>query len=275
MRPIWTGAISFGLVNIPVKLYSAIQESTLDLDMLDSKDHANIKFKRVNENTGKEVNYADIVRGYMYKDDYVILEPEDFEAADAVKTNTIEIQSFVDAGEIDPIYYEQPYYLAPDKSGVKAYGILREALERSGKAGVTTFVMRNRESLAILKPYGKVIVLNKIRFEEEIREAEGLNLPPIEKAKSKEVEMANKLVEQLTEKFDISSYKDTYTANLLKRIQLKAKSKGKKLPTPKLEVVHKKAKDDLMEMLKASLSSSSKPATKKAAAKAPAKRKAS
>ena len=108
MRPIWTGSISFGLINIPIKIFSAVQESSLDLDMLDSKDHSNIKFKRVNENTGKEVAYADIVKGYKLNDDYVILEDADFEAADALKTKTIEIINFADEAEIDSIYYEQP-----------------------------------------------------------------------------------------------------------------------------------------------------------------------
>lgn len=258
MRPIWTGAISFGLINIPVKLLSAIQESKLDLDMLDSKDHSNIKFKRVNENTGKEVPYASIVRGYMYKEKYVVLDDKDFEAADAVKTNTIEIINFVDSTEIDPIYYEQPYYLEPDKSGTKAYALLRDALAKSGKVGVTSFVLRNREALAILKPYGEVIVLNRIRFEQEIRDTSGLKLPPVSKAKTKELDMANKLIEQLTEEFDISAYKDTYSDKLLKRIQAKAKSGGKALKQPaKLKVVAKD-KDDLMEMLKASLSGGGK-----------------
>lgn len=250
MRPIWTGSISFGLINIPVKLYSAVQSSSLDLDMLDSKDHSNIKFKRVNETTGKEVDYADIVKGYKLDSGYVILEDEDFEAADAVKTKMIEIVNFVEAQEIDSLYYEQPYYLEPEKSAMKAYALLRDALEAAGKVGVTTFVLRNRESLAILKPYKEVIVLNRIRFVQEIKEPSELNLPPVSKTKTKEMEMANKLVEQLTEKFNIDEFKDTYTAKLLKRI--KAKSKGKKIAAPKMKVVHSK-NDDLMAMLKASL----------------------
>lgn len=250
MRPIWTGSISFGLINIPVKLYSAVQSSSLDLDMLDSKDHSNIKFKRVNEATGKEVEYADIVKGYKLDSGYVILEAEDFEAADAVKTKMIEIINFVEGQEIDSLYYEQPYYLEPEKSAMKAYALLRDALEASGKVGVTTFVLRNRESLAILKPYKEVIVLNRIRFVQEIREPSDLKLPPLSKTKTKEMDMANKLVEQLTEKFNIDEFKDTYTAKLLKRI--KAKSKGKKIAAPKMKVVHSK-NDDLMEMLKASL----------------------
>ena len=251
MRPIWTGSISFGLINIPVKIFSAVQESTIDLDMLDGKDHSNIKFKRVNEKTGKEIAYANIVKGYKLGDDYVILEDADFEAADAVKTKMIEIINFVEEKEIDSLYYEQPYYLEPDKTAMKAYALLRDALASSRKVGVTSFVMRNKEGLAILKPYKNVIVLNRIRFAQEIRETAELKLPPVSKTKTKEMEMANKLVEQLTEKFNIDKYKDTYTAKLLKRI--KEKSKGKKITAPKLKVVHKKT-DDLMEMLKASLS---------------------
>lgn len=250
MRPIWTGSISFGLINIPVKLYSAVQSSSLDLDMLDSKDHSNIKFKRVNESTGKEVEYADIVKGYKLDSGYVILEAADFEAADAIKTKMIEIVNFVEAKEIDSLYYEQPYYLEPEKSAMKAYALLRDALEVAGKVGVTTFVLRNKESLAILKPYKEVIVLNRIRFVQEIREPSELKLPPLSKTKTKEMDMANKLVEQLTEKFNIDEFKDTYTSKLLKRI--KAKSKGKKITTSKMKVVHSK-NDDLMEMLKASL----------------------
>ena len=250
MKPIWTGSISFGLINIPVKLFSAVQESSLDLDMLDSKDHSNIKFKRVNENTGKEIAYANIVKGYKLDTGYVILEAEDFEAADAVKTKMIEIINFVEQGEIDSLYYEQPYYLEPEKSAQKAYALLRDALAKSGKVGVTTFVLRNKEGLAILKPYKNVIVLNRIRFSQEIREPSELKLPPVSKTKTKEMDMANQLVEQLTEKFDIEKYKDTYTAKLLKRV--KEKSKGKKITPTKMKVVHKQS-DNLMDMLKASL----------------------
>lgn len=251
MRSIWTGSISFGLINIPVKLFSAVQESSLDLDMLDSKDHSNIKFLRVNESTGKEVAYENIVKGYKMDSGYVILEDEDFEAADAVKTKMIEIINFVNEQEIDSLYYEQPYYLEPEESAMKAYALLRDALQISGKVGVTTFVLRNKEGLAILKPYKNVIVLNRIRFSQEIREPSELKLPPVSKTKTKEMDMANKLVEQLTEKFDIEKYKDTYTAKLLKII--KEKSRGKKILIPKMKVVHRQS-DNLMDMLKASLS---------------------
>lgn len=250
MRAIWTGSISFGLINIPVKIFSAIEESSLDMDMLDQKDHANIKFMRVNANTGKEVSFSNIVKGYKLDNKYVILEDADFEAADAVKTKTIAIQSFAFEKEIESIYYEQPYYLEPDKAASNAYALLRDALEKSGKVGVTSFVLRNKESLAILKPYKNVIVLNKIRFEQEIRDTAELKLPPVSKTKTKEMDMAAKLIDQLTEKFDISSFKDEYTAKLLKII--KDKAKGKKQTAPKMQVVHKQS-DDLMSMLKASL----------------------
>lgn len=250
MRSIWTGSISFGLINIPIKIFSAIEESTLDMDMLDKSDHSNIKFKRVNEKTGKEVAFSDIVKGYKIEDNYVILEDEDFEAADAEKTKTIDIQNFTSEKEIDSLYYEQPYYLEPDKGAANAYALLRDAMQSTGKVGVTSFVLRNKEALAILKPYKNVIVLNRIRFAQEIRDTSELKLPAVSKTKIKEIDMANKLVEQLTEPFDISKYKDEYTAKLLKII--KDKAKGKKQAKPKLKVVHKQS-DDLMSMLKASL----------------------
>ena len=250
-RSLWTGSISFGLINIPIKLYSAVKDSSLDLDMLDSKDHSKIKFKRVNENTGKEVAYDHITKAYKLNDNYVILDPEDFENADAKKTKVIEIINFVNESEIDSIYYEQPYYTEPEKGGEKAYGLLREALAASKKVGVTTFVMRNKEGLAILKPYGKVIVLNRIRFEEEIKDTKDINAPAMQKTKSKELVFAIKLIDQLTEKFDISKYKDTYTNKLLKVIKTKAKG-GKKVPVKKMRVVHNKT-TDLMAALQASL----------------------
>lgn len=251
MRAMWTGAISFGLINIPVKLFSAVEKSSLNLDMLDSKDLSNIKFKRVNETTGKEVPYENIVKGYLVDDHYVVLDKSDFENADAVKTKTIEIINFVKESEIDSIYYEQPYYLEPEKSGQKAYTLLRDALAASRKVGVTSFVLRNKEALAILKPYGNVIVLNRLRFEEEIRPAKELNVPPVSKVNAKEQAMAAKLIDQLTEKFNIEKFKDTYTQKLLKTIKDKAKGKGPK-KVHQMKVVKGKS-DNLMEMLKASL----------------------
>ena len=150
MRSIWTGAIGFGLVNIPVKIYSATQESVLDLDMLDKKDLSNIRFKRVNENTGKEVAWGDIVKGYKIDDRYVVLTDEDFEKAAPEKSKIIEIAEFIDEKEVDGIYYETPYYLEPEKSGSKAYVLLRDALHKTGKVAFGSFVLRNKESLVVL-----------------------------------------------------------------------------------------------------------------------------
>src|SRR5262245_28724761 len=152
MRAIWSGAIGFGLVNIPVKLFSAIQQSELDLDMLDKKDHANIKFQRVNANTGKEVTWENIVKGFKMDDRYVVLDDEDFKQAAPEKNKIIEIAEFVEEKEIDSMYYEVPYYLQPEKNGAKAYALLHDALEKTGKVGLGSFVLRNRESLVIVKP---------------------------------------------------------------------------------------------------------------------------
>jgi len=158
MRPVWTGSIGFGLVNIPVKMYPATRSSTLDLDMLDSKDLSNISFVRVNEKTGREVKWEEIVKGYkLPNDDYVVLTDKDFEQAAAKKDKLIEITEFTDPGEIDPIYYESPYYLAPDKNGERAYALFREALLKTGKVGIALFVMRSKETLAILKARQDVI----------------------------------------------------------------------------------------------------------------------
>ncbi|MEO8853782.1 MAG: Ku protein [Ginsengibacter sp.] len=258
MRPIWTGAIGFGLVNIPVKIYSATETSNLDLDMLDKKDHSHIKYQRVNETTGKEVEWGNIVKGYKMDNNYIVLDEKDFEAASAKKTKTIEISDFVKEDEISSIYYETPYYLEPDKSGTRPYKLLLDALTKSKKVGVATFVMRNKEALAILRPDKNVIVLNKIRFEQEIRDPDELTLPKNTEVKPAELKMAMTLIDQLTDKFDISKYKDNYNDELLKLIH--AKAKGKKIKAPEMKVVHSKTKD-LMDQLKASLEVKSKKAS--------------
>lgn len=255
MRPIWTGAIGFGLVNIPVKMYSATTDSSLDFDMLDKKDLSNIRFQRVNEKTGKQVTWENIVKGYKLKNKYVVLTDKDFEAASAEKSKVIEISDFLKEDEIDTIYYETPYFLEPDKNGQRAYALLRDALIKTGKVGVGTYVLRNKETLALIKPYEDIIVLNKIRFEEEIRDPAELNIPAKTKTASKELKMAVSLIDQLSGNFDLTKYKDEYTGALLKLI--KAKSKGVKIEAPKLKVAHRKT-DDLMAQLKASLGSRKK-----------------
>ena len=258
MKSIWTGAIGFGLVNIPVKLYSATQSSSLDLDMLDKKDHANIQFRRVNERTGKEVAWENIVKGYKINDRYVVLTDKDFETANAIKTKLIEISEFVKLSEIDIMYYEIPYYIVPEKSGIRAYALLREALFKTGKAAVASFVMRNKETLAVIRATEDVIVLNRIRFEQEIKDTRDLNLPKKIDIKPAELKMAIALIDQLSKKFNIRSYKDTYTEQLMKII--KAKSKGAKPAAPHLRIVHSKA-GDLMSQLKESLRGKTKKAS--------------
>ncbi|MEJ5091914.1 Ku protein [Sphingobacterium faecium] len=250
MRAIWTGAIGFGLVNIPVKLYSATESSSLDLDMLDRKDQANIKFKRVNEKTGKEVIWDNIVKGYFLKDHYVILEDADFEEASPEKSKIIDLHAFVQLNEIDSIYFDTPYYLEPQKGGEKAYQLLEKALEKSKTAGLGSFVMRNVEHLAIVKPYKGSLLLNKIRYEQEIRAIDELKLPGNIKIKKEEMDMALQLIKQHSKSFDISKYKNEYTQDLLKIIQ--QKDKGKRASIRKIKVDNTKA-SDLLAKLKASL----------------------
>ncbi|MES2628616.1 MAG: Ku protein [Bacteroidota bacterium] len=252
MRAIWTGAIGFGLVNIPVKLYSATQDSNLDLDMLDKKDHAHIKYKRVNESTGKEVKWDAIVKGYNLDGNYVILTDKDFESVMAEKTKLIEITDFVEESEINSLYYETPYFLEPEKSGSRPYALLREALKKTGKVGLGTFVLRNKEHLVLIKAEDNLLILNRIRFADEIRDHDELHLPPASAVKAAELKMATALVEQLAGPFDSEKYKDEYNNRLMKLIENKAK--GKKVTEPKMKVVHKKTQD-LMAQLKASLGS--------------------
>jgi DNA end-binding protein Ku len=258
MRAIWTGAIGFGLVNIPVRIFSATQDSTLDLDMLDKKDHAKIRFKRVNEDSGKEVPWENIVKAYDYNGKYVILDDEDFKKASPEKTKIITIEEFVMEEDIPSIFYETPYFLEPQKSGQKAYALLRDALNKSKKVAVGNFVMRSKESLCVLKPMENAILLQQIRFAQEIRNINDLDIPNKLTIKTGEMQMALALIDQLTAKFDISKYKDTYSDQLLKLIQ--AKAKGKKLTPSPLRVVHSQSKD-LMSQLKESLGTKKKKAS--------------
>jgi DNA end-binding protein Ku len=255
MRAIWTGAIGFGLVNIPIRIFSATQDSNLDLDMLDKKDHAKIRFKRVNEDSGREVSWENIVKAYDLNGKYVVLDDQDFEKASPEKSKIVEIVKFVKESEIESIFYETSYFLEPQKSGGKAYMLLREALKKTGKVGLGNFVMRTKEALCILKPMDNVIVLQKIRFAQEIRNVNELDIPTKLTIKPAEMKMALALIDQLTGKFDISKFKDTYTDQLLKLIQ--AKAKGKNLKPSPLRIVHSKSKD-LMDQLKESLAAKKK-----------------
>lgn len=245
--------MSFGLVNIPVKLYSATAGIGLNLDMLHKKDLSPIRYARICRKEGKEIPYEDIVKGYEYqKGDYVVLTDEDYKKASVEKTKAIEIESFVKESEINPIYFEKPYYLEPEKNAQKAYALLRESLKKSKKIGLAKFVLRNREHLAAIRPEGKIIVLEQMRFNEELKPFTDLALPAAEKAGSKEVSIALALIDHLTEHFEPKKYKDTYTDEL-KRI-VAAKAKGKPIKAgPAAKPKHATEVTDIMAMLKKSL----------------------
>lgn len=251
MRSIWKGTIGFGLVSIPMKLYSAVQTSSLDLDMLDGRDHAHIKFQRINESTRKEVPYDKIVKGYKYKEDnYVIVEESDFDAAAPEKTKTIEIEAFVDIASVNPMFYETSYYAEPEAKSNKAYSLLLQVLKKSKKAGLARFVLRSSESLCIVHPVGNALVVTRIRFQQQIREAEDLKIDDKIKITKKELDMGLALVNQYAEDFDVSKYKDTYKEKLLKLIE--AKAKGKR-PTIKKLKPRKDKEEDLYSQLMGSL----------------------
>lgn len=254
MRPIWTGSISFGLVNIPVKLFSGVHtRDGLDLDMLHKEDHAPIRYARICRKDGDEVPWDHIVKGYEYREgDYVVLTEADFDKANPKKTQTIDIQQFVQEGEIDIRYFERPYYLEPVKGGEKAYALLHAALDASQKVGLAKFVMHEREHLAVLKPVGKALVLNQMRFPKDIREAGDLKFPSDNDVSAKEVEVALKLIKQETKPFIPEDYHDTYTEEL--EAIIAAKAKGKKPSIKKSKKPEDTSASDLMETLKASLS---------------------
>ncbi|MNK17100.1 putative DNA repair protein YkoV [compost metagenome] len=250
MKAIWKGAIGFGLVNIPVKLYSAVQTSHLDLDMLDGKDLSKIKYQRISERSGKEVPFERIVKGFLLKENYVVLEDEDFANALPEKTKLIELENFVNLVDINPIYYETSYYTQPEPQGKKAYSLLLKALQKSKKAGVARFVLRSNEHLCVIHPLNNVLVITRIRFDEEIRSTKDLEIETAT-VKPKELEVGMALIKQYSADFDISAFKDEYSKELMKIIR--AKAKGKKVIVKKMQP-EKSVSDDLYEQLMQSLS---------------------
>jgi len=250
MKSIWKGSIGFGLVSIPVKLYSAVQSSSLDFDMLDSRDHARIRYQRVNELTHKEVPYDKIIKGYKLNDDYVVVDDKDFEDAAPEKSKVIEIESFVDIGDVNPMFYETSYYAEPGTKNNKAYALLVEALVKSRKAGLARFVLRTTESLCIVHPVDHVLVITRIRFGQEIRGTDDLNIAKDVSISKKELDVGLALIKQYAEHFDVSKFKDEYSGELLKII--KAKSQGKRATVKKLKPP-KATGDDLYEQLMQSL----------------------
>ena len=253
MRPLWNGSISFGLVNIPVRIYSGTNpHEGIDLDMLHKDDHAPIRYARICRKDGEEVPWDDIVKGYEYRDgDYVVLTKKELESIDAKKTQTIDILQFVNEPDIDIRYFEKPYYLEVVKGGEKAYALLRAALQKSNKLAVAKFVMHEREHVAVIKPVGRALVLNQMRYPSDLREPGELHFPTDKDLSEKEVEMALKLIKQETKPFITEDLRDTYTEELEEMI--KDKTKGKK---PKPAAKHQQSEastKDLMAALKASI----------------------
>jgi DNA end-binding protein Ku len=235
-RSLWKGAISFGLVHIPVEMHSAVRENSLDLTMLDRRDFSPVGFKRYNKGNNKEVTWDDIVKGYEYKDgEYVVLSDEDLRRANVEATQTIDILAFVDAEQVPLLYYEQPYYLAPGKGGDKVYALLRETLRKAGKIGIANVVIRVKQHLAALVCVGDVIVMNTLRYSDEIRSTDDLKIPSsTSKAASisdKELKMAMALVEGMSEDWKPEQYHDTYREDVLALVEKKVKAKQTKTIT--------------------------------------------
>jgi DNA end-binding protein Ku len=257
----WKGAISFGLVHIPVEMYPAVSDNSLDLHMLDRRDFAPIGFKRYNKNTGKEVSWDDIVKGYEYAtDEYVVLSDEDLRRANPEATQTIDILAFVNAEQVPLIYYEQPYYLAPGKGGDKVYALLRETLREVGKIGIANVVIRVKQHLAALVCVGDTIVLNTLRYPDEIRPTDELKIPD-EKSKAaqvseKELQMAKALVEGMSEKWKPQQYHDTYREDVMAMVKKKIAANQTKtitMPEPEQDKPAKSNVIDLVSLLQASL----------------------
>jgi DNA end-binding protein Ku len=278
-RALWKGAISFGLVNIPVSLHSAEKRQRLDFTMLDRRNFAPVGYKRVNKETGREVAWENIVKGYEYEDgSYVALSEEDFKRANVEATQTVDIMAFVDAADIEPVYYDTPYYLSPGKRGEKGYALLRETLRKSGKAAVASVVIRTRQYVAVLLPLGGMLVLHTLRYDEEIRDIGDFDLPGEVKASGREVEMALKLVKEMSEQWKPQKYHDTYRDDLLARIKEKVKAgeareitepeEGAREPKKSAEVI------DLMALLKRSVEEQGTGKGRKRPARARATRRA-
>lgn len=260
MRAIWKGAISFGLVNIPVSMYVASHEKEISFVLLHKKDLSQIRYARICKAEDKEVPWNEIVKGYEYeKGDYVVLQDEDFEKANLKKTKTIEIINFIDQDEVDSVYYAKPYFLEPDKNSANAYSLLREALKKSKKVGLAKYVLRNREHLAVVKIHQDIIIINELRYQNELVRPQDLKIPEANKFKKKEVDIAIQLIEQLTVPFEPQEFKDTYTEEI-KQI-IKEKSKGRPIH-PKTEAPKSTKVHDIMSLLQASLEGKKKPKKK-------------
>jgi DNA end-binding protein Ku len=269
-RAIWSGAISFGLVNIPVKLYSAVSRKTVRFHQLDGEDNQRIAQKRVNPRTGEEVPYEKLVKGYeIGPDRYVVITPEELDGLAPEKTRTIDIEDFVDLDEIDPIFYDHPYYLAPDTGAEKAYRLLLDAMKESNKIAIARVVIRSKENLVAIRPRDDVLTMETLLFGDEVIEPDKLDGMPEADAKTKkttkrELEMAQQLIESLTSEFDPDKYRDEYRDRVLDMIERKAQGEDVVVEAPAEEP---KKVPDLMAALEASIAQSkgqSKPKKKAA-----------
>jgi DNA end-binding protein Ku len=278
-RAIWSGSISFGLLNVPVKLYSAVSKKSVSFRELRESDGSRIRHKRVAEADGKEVDYNDIVKGYeLAPDQYVTITKEELEELDPKKTRAIEIQDFVDLDDIDPIYFDHPYYLGPDKGAERAYTLLVKAMEDQRKVAIARFVLRNRESLAALRPMDGVLTMATMRFADEVVSPDEISevfAEDGEPPQKKELDMAKALIDSLSSDFDAGQYRDEYREELLALIERKAR--GESIVSAETEAPKPTKAPDLMAALEESLAavkseeeSSKKPAAKPSRSKSKA-----
>lgn len=254
MKYIWSGALNFGLIFMPVKIYPAARGRKLNFNYLSKKDYCPISYLKVCKTTGEEVKKEEIIKGYQYqKGKYVIMDEKDFAKAFPKKTKSISIVDFVDQAEVDFKYIEKPYYLEPAAEAKKVYGLLREALKKTKKAGIARYVIKNKEHIGLIKPENDLIMLHQMRFEEELVEQRDLDIPKEKYSESREMELAITLIKQLSSSFEPKKYKDTYSSELQKIIETKAK--GKEIISREKEPSFTAA-PDLMAMLKQSLEKS-------------------
>lgn len=257
MRAIWKGNISFALVSIPISLFSATRRNELSFHYLHKKDMSPVSYKRFCDTENTEVPWEEITRGYEFeKDRYIEITDEDLDQADVEITKSIQIEEFVQESEIDPIYFDKPYYLEPQKGGERAYALMRDALAHSKKVGIAKVVLKSREHLAAVKSVGDMMTLQTMRFAHEIVDAGSLNLPKSAEVSKKEMDLANTLINSMSDKFDPTKYKDDYYDKVLEIIQMKVAGVAPQAPAAKGPGPAKVV--DLMEILKQSLTEANK-----------------
>lgn len=265
MRAIWKGSLSFGLVSIPVALQNASRTEELKFRLLRNSDLSPVNYKRVAEVDGKEVPWEQIVKGYEYeKGKFVVLKDEDFKRVDLEATDTIDIVDFVDLTQINPIYFHRPYYLEPQKGGAPAYNLLRNVLADTNKAGISKVIIRTRQHLAAVKANGQLLVLELMRFEDELVAPSAIKVPSEKKPGTRAISMAKTLVNQMTEDWDPGRYTDDYRSALMKLIDKKVKNGGKELPSAEHPTKRATNVIDLASILQQSLREATGPKTRPA-----------